>query len=94
MYSVMTGDYIIRAGEIGREMYLVRSGTLEVIAHGTVVATLSDGAYFGEVAILFAQKRSVVCCIVCLLFVPLCGWLADALWCLCEFGAELPRFEP
>ncbi len=55
---VIPGDYIIRAGEIGREMYLVRSGQLEVISHGAVVATLSDGSYVGEVAIIFEQKRT------------------------------------
>ena len=31
---VIPGDYIIREGEIGREMYLLRHGQLEVIAHG------------------------------------------------------------
>jgi hypothetical protein len=82
---VIPGDYIIRTGEIGREMvsrngdtcaqavasqlfltflfaslsqYLLRHGQLEVIAHGVVVATLSDGSYVGEVAVMFEQKRT------------------------------------
>lgn len=55
---VIPGDYIIRTGEIGREMYLVQRGQLEVIAHGVVVATLGDGSYVGEVAVIFEQKRT------------------------------------
>jgi CRP-like cAMP-binding protein len=55
---VIPNDYIIRTGEIGREMYLIRHGQLEVIANGVVVATLSDGSYVGEVAIVFEQKRT------------------------------------
>src|SRR5690349_1861219 len=54
---VVPGDYIIREGEIGKEMYLLRSGILEVVSHGKVVAELSDGSYVGEVAIIFEQKR-------------------------------------
>jgi CRP-like cAMP-binding protein len=55
---ILPGDYLIRANEIGREMYLIRHGLLEVIAHGVVVATLNDGSYVGEVAVMFEQKRT------------------------------------
>ena len=55
---VIPGDYIIRTGEIGRELYLLRHGILEVVAHGVVVATLTDGSYVGEVAVMFEQKRT------------------------------------
>lgn len=55
---VIPGDFIIRTGEIGREMYLIRHGIVEVLAHGVVVATLSDGSYVGEVAVMFEQKRT------------------------------------
>ena len=39
------------AGDMGREMYCLRRGLVEVIGDDevTVVATLGPGAYFGEV---------------------------------------------
>ena len=45
------GDYIVYAGDMGREMYCVRRGLVEVIGDDdvTVVSTLGPGAYFGEV---------------------------------------------
>ena len=44
----------MHAGEIGREMYIVEKGTLEVIhpSSGKIVKTLGKGAWFGELAIL------------------------------------------
>jgi CRP-like cAMP-binding protein len=53
----LPGDWLIRQGEVGREMYLIVRGTMHVIANGTVVATISDGSYVGEVAVLYEQKR-------------------------------------
>ena len=48
---MISGDYIIYAGDMGREMYCLRRGLVEVIGDDeiTVVATLGPGAYFGEV---------------------------------------------
>ena len=54
------GDYIMRTGQYGREMYFISRGTVEVMAADghTVMATLTDGAFFGEVALLFSQPRN------------------------------------
>lgn len=54
------GDYIFRAGEIGRHMYFVSRGTVEVIAADgqTILSTLSDGDFFGEIALMFQRPRT------------------------------------
>jgi hypothetical protein len=55
--AVAPGDYLIREGDIGREMYLIQHGQLEIIADGRVVSKLSSGGFVGEMAIIFEQKR-------------------------------------
>jgi glucose-6-phosphate 1-dehydrogenase len=53
------GEQIIRKGDIGREMYLLARGQVEVLDDaGKVVKTLKDGDVFGEIAVLLSTPRT------------------------------------
>eukprot|EP00818_Percolomonas_sp_WS_P007517 CAMPEP_0117436038 /NCGR_PEP_ID=MMETSP0759-20121206/801_1 /TAXON_ID=63605 /ORGANISM="Percolomonas cosmopolitus, Strain WS" /LENGTH=670 /DNA_ID=CAMNT_0005227625 /DNA_START=823 /DNA_END=2835 /DNA_ORIENTATION=- len=51
--------FIVRQGEIGREMYLISKGEVEVVlGNGLIVATLPEGKIFGEIALLENCRRN------------------------------------
>jgi hypothetical protein len=54
------GDYIFRAGEQGKEMFFIGRGSVHVMAKDerTVAAELTDGAFFGEFALVLGQPRN------------------------------------
>lgn len=53
------GDKIVRAGDVGNEMFVILSGTVEVRAPqtGAVIRELKRGEIFGELAFLSATPR-------------------------------------
>lgn len=48
------GEYVCRKGDVGREMYIVSHGKLEVLPeeNGEVLTELKPGDYFGEIGVL------------------------------------------
>ena len=53
------GDFIMRAGESGSEMYFISRGSVEIMAADgkTQLAKLTAGDFFGEMALLLNQPR-------------------------------------
>lgn len=58
-FVALPGDVIVRAGQPGREMYVLSRGTVEVLdADGRVLRELHDGDFFGEVALVQDGERT------------------------------------
>ncbi|HMW60933.1 MAG TPA: ion transporter [Leptospiraceae bacterium] len=54
------GDYIFRKGDMGGTMYFIGKGEVQVVGDDgkTVFATLSEGNFFGEIALLMSMPRT------------------------------------
>ncbi len=54
------GDYIFRKGAVGDNMFFISRGTVEVVSEDghTVYATLREGNFFGEIALLESSPRT------------------------------------
>lgn len=67
------GDYIMRAGEYGDEMYFISRGSVDILSadEKTKYATLGAGSFFGEMALLLSSARTatVVAATYCDLYV-------------------------
>ena len=58
-----TGQTIVRQGDVGRVMYLIQSGSVEVLANDgrageQRLAVLGPGEHFGEIAVLENRQRT------------------------------------
>lgn len=59
MRSFAPGQSVIRIGEMGDEMYIISHGKLEVISsEGKIIATIGEGQFFGEIALLEERSRN------------------------------------
>jgi CRP-like cAMP-binding protein len=52
------GQVVFSAGERGREMFIVRTGTVELKIDDTVIETVGQGGVFGELALVDPAPRS------------------------------------
>jgi CRP-like cAMP-binding protein/HEAT repeat protein len=62
--SYSSGEELFKQGEIGDSLYLVCSGSIDVIADGIKVANLAKNAYIGEMALVGGLKRSATAAVV------------------------------
>jgi hypothetical protein len=57
--QVTEGEMIVTKGEIGRELYLIEQGEVEILDEaGKPIKVLRDGDVFGEVALLRTSTRT------------------------------------
>lgn len=55
----LPGSYIIRIGEFGQEMFFISTGKVAIqTEQGLTVATLEDGDFFGEIALVKGVLRT------------------------------------
>jgi len=52
-----SGDLLIEQGSVPFELFLIESGTVDVIRDGETIATLGSGQVVGEMALLAGQRR-------------------------------------
>ena len=56
--QLAAGELLFRAGEIGREMYIVRSGTVELRLGKRLLEVVEPGGVVGEMALIDPAPRS------------------------------------
>lgn len=53
------GDYVFHKGEVGHNMYFISTGSVDVVSEDDeVYATLEEGNFFGEIALLLSEPRT------------------------------------
>ena len=56
--DVAAGKVLAHEGELGHEFFVIETGTAEVTRAGEPVGTLGPGDFFGEMALLEAERRN------------------------------------
>lgn len=55
------GQTIIKQGEDGNKLYLIKHGKVDIIVNGNQIRTLNENDSFGERALFFKEPRSATC---------------------------------
>lgn len=56
--SFDAGEKVFLEDDAGREMFLVRSGRVDIVSYGTVLENVRPGGVFGEMALIDGGQRS------------------------------------
>jgi CRP-like cAMP-binding protein len=56
--DVVSGAHLVDEGKFAHEFFVIEEGTAEVVHDGKTVATLGPGDFFGEIALLAAERRN------------------------------------
>ncbi len=56
--DVPAGKVLAKEGDLGREFFVVESGTAEVTKDGAHVAEMGPGDFFGEIALVAEERRT------------------------------------
>ena len=59
--DILQGQTIIKQGDDGDYFYVIEMGEVDIVVDGKVVAEASVGEVFGELALLYAGKRTASC---------------------------------
>jgi CRP-like cAMP-binding protein len=49
---------VFEEGDYGEEMYVIKRGKVQVVRDFSIIAELSDGAFFGEMALVSEEPRN------------------------------------
>jgi cGMP-dependent protein kinase len=73
------GDFIVKAGEEGELLFIIKEGVVSCVIEGSEIRRLQRGDYFGEQALLYSCTRTASCLAV------------DKVKCLSITRADLTR---
>lgn len=62
--ALLAGETVFHEGEPGHEMFIVRSGAVEMRRGERVLATMRAGQYFGEMSMLIDSSRTATAVVV------------------------------
>ncbi|KAJ3264655.1 hypothetical protein HDU77_007846 [Chytriomyces hyalinus] len=66
----VSGDTVFNQGDIGNDMYFVKTGTVDVVVGGKKVSYLKEGSFFGEVAVIanIPRTATIIAATPCMLY--------------------------